>query len=212
MFRKSVLFCLAVLTLSVSHAAPKLTIRDYFLLLPETVMPDGIKSGADRKALLTGKSTQGDLRLVADDPANGYLSAGFEGRMQQGLFEFAIWRSARGEDIIGVNTLYTGIGFTEGYLHFYALRGEDWKDVTQDVFADFRVATFKPKPNTTKKCQGGEAPGFPHGFHCKLPRKGLTITCKYEIICDVPVDFTASDIYAKPVVNFHWQKNRFVPK
>jgi|GEM_PF-6537087 len=202
---------LVFLVLSVLHAAPKLSIRDYFLLLPEKVMPDGTNSAADRKALLTGKSTQGNLRLVTDDPANGYLSVGFEGRMQQGLSEFAIWRSDKGEDVIGVNTIYTGVGGTEGYLRFYALRNEEWTDVTQEVFGDFRVAAFKPRKNAPG-CQGIPMPKFPSGFSCKLPRKGLTIVCKYELFCDVPVDYKESDLYARPVVNFHWQKSRFVAK
>ncbi|MBS0619601.1 MAG: hypothetical protein JSR44_15555 [Spirochaetes bacterium] len=212
MFRKLAGLSVAVFALSVSHAAPKLSIRDYFLLLPEKVMPDGASSAADRKALLTGKNTQGNLRLVTDDPANGYLSVGFEGRMQQGLSEFAIWRSDKGEDIIGVNTIYTGVGGTEGYLQFYALRNEEWQDVTKDVFADFCLTAFKPRKNAPGNCQGIPMAKFPSGFSCKLPRKGLTIVCKYELFCETPVPFKESDLYAKPVVNFHWQKNRFVAK
>ncbi|MFO1525144.1 MAG: hypothetical protein U1F16_04120 [Turneriella sp.] len=203
---------LILMTFGPLPAAPKLKIRDYFLLLPENLMPEGAYSAAERKALLTGKSTQGNVRLITDDPANGYLSIGFDGRMQKGVFEFAIWRSDKGDDIIGVNSLYLGVGGTDGQLHFYTLRNEEWKEVTHEVFSDFQLAAFKPRKNAPKMCDATPLPAFPAGFSCKLPRKGLTIVCKYELFCETPVTFKESDLYAKPVVSFHWQKNRFTAK
>lgn len=209
MFR-SLLWISVALTFS-AFAAPKLSIRDYFLLLPEEAMPEGMKTAVERKAQLTRENEVGRIQLKVDDPRNGYLAFVNEGNMQSGRFEFAIWRSDRGEDFIGVNTVFTGIGGIEGTVRFYTMRGENWKDVTAEVFGAYQAKVFKPRAKPQARCaEENVVNPFPVGFSCELPQKGLTITCRFHAWCDTPSAFKETDIYAKPVVKFHWKQNRFV--
>ena len=211
MFR-SCLIVVSTVTLLYAGSA-KLSIRDYFLLLPDNAMPEGMKTAAERKVLLTKGDETSRIRLKVDDVSNGYLEFVNEGNMQSGRFEFAIWRGDRGEDFIGVNTVYSGVGGVEGTVQFFTLRGETWQDVTADVFGAFQSKAFKPRAKTSARCgETNVVNPFPAGFSCTLPRKGLTITCRYQAYCDIPDAFKETDIYAKPVVQFHWQKNRFVAK
>jgi hypothetical protein len=129
-----------------------------------------------------------------------------------------MWRRPGDKPVVGINSIYSGVGGVTGTVKFVGLVMDNkgsgrWIDVTQEVFADFKRSTFQPKPNAPAGCKD-EPPlaQFPENFSCKLPHKGLTVVCQFNLNCETPTKLTPKDFYAKPVVKFEWKKDRFVAK
>ena len=210
-------FFLALLSLAYA-AEDKLTITGYFITFNDEDMPDGLKTGQEREAALKRKAGSDETigRIVQDDK-NGYLALGFKTRQQSVRHEYAVWRLPGDTPVLGMNSLYSGAGGITGTVRFVKFVksgvGFVWQDANEEVFADFKQSTFQPKPNAPAGCKD-EPPlaQFPENFSCKLPQKGLTVVCQFNLNCDTPTKLTPKDFYAKPVVKFEWKKDRFVAK
>lgn len=217
MWTKRIILFLLVVSLAYAVGS-KSTISSYFWTFPDEVMPDGLKEFEDRTAALRRKAGSDEtIGLIVQDDKNGYMALGFKTRQQSARHEFAMWRHPGDKPVVGVNSLYSGVGGIRSTLYFITLDeaypGIRWTIITPEVFADFNRATFQPKANAPAGCKD-EPPlaEFPENFSCKLPQKGLTVVCQFNLNCETPTKLTAKDFYAKPVVKFEWKKDRFVAK
>jgi hypothetical protein len=202
----------------------KTTIKEYFFLLPGDALQMGLESVDVRKKVLA-RSTEGlglmfEVEEVIDDAANGYLAIKYGADWGPGTLALAVWRTDKGEDIIGISN-------GDGSPAFFTQQNGNWKNVTTEVFGDFQKALFKPKAKWPNHCGAEDSSAtpeemqFPHGFQCPVPRKGLNITCTYSPKCLVhgsssvfETDFIRkpTDYYAVTKRQFIWKKNRFVAK
>lgn len=211
--RKQIILLLLTFTIPL-FAGKKITVKEYFYLLPAEAMPADLADADARKASMGRKAgTDQTVGLVTDDPKNGYLELGYKSNGQKASFEFAIWRSTDGLDIIGINELYSGTGGVTSKTRFYARKGTGWQDVTAEVFADFQPGAFSPIVNAPQSC-GEDAPPIDimQGFSCKLPQKGLNIICRFTLNCETETKYTAKNFFKKPVVEFTWKGKKFLPK
>lgn len=191
-----------------------MTVKEYFYLLPAEAMPSDLSEANARKAAMARKAGKDQtVGLITDDPKNGYLELGYKSNGQKTSYEFAIWRSTDGRDIIGINELYSGIGGVTGKTRFYSRKGTEWQDVTAEVFGDFQPGAFAPIANAPQDC-GPDTPPIDtmQGLSCKLPQKGLNITCRFTLNCETETKYSAKNFFKKPVVEFAWKGNKFKPK
>jgi hypothetical protein len=199
---------------AVKQTTKKITIKEYFFLLPTEAMPADLSEAENRKAAITRKAgTDQTVGLITHDPKNGYLELGYKSNGQNASYEFAIWRTTDGVDLIGINELYSGIGGVTGKTRFFSRKGSDWHDVTAEVFGDFQPKTFSPVVNAPQSC-GNDAPpiDIAQGFSCKLPQKGLNITCRFTLNCETETKYSSKNFFRKPIVNFIWKKDKFHAK
>lgn len=197
-------------------AERKHTITSYFYVLMDDYMVDGLKTFAQRSEAMARKAGNDEtIGLIVRDDRNGYLALGYKTRQQSARHEFAIWRLPGGDPVVGVNALYSGVGGTTGQTRFYTTvpikNTFTWKDSTDEIFGAFQKTAFHPKAGAPTGCPN-EPPlaDFPENFSCKLPQKGLTVVCQFNLNCETPNKLKAADFYAKPVVKFVWKKDRFV--
>lgn len=223
--RKITLLMLACFALTATGAKkPKTTIKEYFFLLPADALLMGMESVDVRKKVLA-RNTDGlglmfEVEEVIDDAANGYLAIKYSADPAPGTLALAVWRTDKGEDIIGVSN-------GDGSPTFFTQQNGNWKNVTANVFGDFQKSLFKPKAKWPKLCGAEDTSSspqqmeFPRGFDCPVPRKGLNITCVYSPKCMVhgsvsvfETDFKKkpTDYYAVTKKQFIWNKDRFIAK
>ncbi|MBV6493735.1 MAG: hypothetical protein LDLANPLL_01758 [Turneriella sp.] len=223
--RKVILLVLAsFVTIATDAKKPKTTIKEYFFLLPADALKMDMESIEVRKKVLA-RNTEGlglmfEVEEVIDDAKNGYLAIKYGADWGPGTLALAVWRTDKGEDIIGISN-------GDGSPTFYTQQNGNWKNVTAEVFGDFQKTLFKPKAEWPAHCGAEDSSSspaemeFPHGFQCPVPRKGLNITCTYAPKCLVhgsssvfETDFKRkpTDYYAVTKRQFTWKKNRFVAK
>lgn len=202
----------------------KISIREYYLLLPTEALIPGMETPEARKKILARDTASLELmfevKKVIDDPKNGYLAIEVGTDWGNNSLALAIWRGNGGEDIIGVS-------YGEGSPKFYAMRSGTWHNISAEVFGDFKSALFKPRAKWPAHCgteEGSSTPQdmeFPRDIYCPVPRKGLDITCTFAPVCRVhgsvsvfETDFKhkPTDYYAITKRRFVWQKGKFVPR
>lgn len=191
----------------------KTTIKEYYYLLPPDALPADLQDAESRRAALARKPN-GDERpgLIADDPRNGYLSLGYQSRSQNVLYELAVWRGADGVDIIGINELYAWAGSLNGKTRFFAQRGGVWRNVTPEVFADFKPEAFLPTGRKPTAAEGVPQINLAEGFSCRLPRVGLAVVCRFTLNRETETAYSEKDFFRKPVVTFSWTGTRFAAR
>jgi len=215
MWKATIVLALATSCLAYAKSN-KVTITGYFWTFQDDHMPDGLKSPEERSAAIERKAGNDEtIGLIAQDDRNGYLALGFKTRQQSATHEFAVWRRRGDDPVVGINSIYKGAGGITGNIRFAVLTAarNSWRDATAEVFAAFNRAAFQPKANAPAGCPD-EPPlaEFPENFTCKLPRKGLTVVCQFNLNCETSTKLKPNDFYAKPIVKFEWKKDRFVAK
>jgi hypothetical protein len=220
---------LAVMLCGTLAAQPKkkMSVKDYYWLLPNDAFDIDLSTNDKRELFLTvGKSPTPEsidqVDKVIDDPKNGFLEVQFTDGMGPAKITFAVWRTKSGADIVGVNHHFGDSSVPK----FYQFTGGNWREVTSEIFSDFKKTAFKPTAKWPAACGiegGGEAETyeFPAQIQCDLPRKGLDITCKFAFRCetrgalslsDLETKFKATNYYKKPKVKFVWRKDKFIAR
>lgn len=211
---------------SFAAATKKMSVKDYYYLLPADIFPFDASNIENRKKFLNKKTQLSEdfplsVDKIIDDPKNGYLAIHYTSMCCAESISFAIWRTRDGQDLVGVSRDNS----IDALPRFFLRVSDSWREVTGEVFADFKKAAFKPTAKWPEYCgkEGGgaaELMEFPKFMHCPMPRQGLDITCNFRFQCltlgansvsELETSFGAKDYYQKPSVKFKWKNQKFSP-
>ena len=161
------------------------TIKDYFLLLPDTLLKsyETTVSSEQRKLALTYKTIEelwnhkGFWQIDTLDYRNGYMRFSSTGDGGGTEFEITYFIKKNKTRAIAVNTIYWDITTTYSVVKIYTFEKNTWEDITKKAFPEIKLSYF-----TTKAFSDiieSHTENFPVLF--KLPQKGKTITGKIDI-------------------------------
>lgn len=164
---------------------PPYNIKDYFLLLPDSLLKTFDKNvSLNQRQLALKYKTLKDLwnhnaHWIIDtlDYKNGYMKLSSTGDGSGTYFEITYFIKKDKTREIAVNTAYWDLAVTSSSLKFYSFKNDVWKDITKQVLPEINLSLFTNeelsviiKSNTTVS---------PILF--VLPQKGKNIIAKIDI-------------------------------
>jgi len=187
-FFRKIYFTILLILISFSGFSQKTksyNIKDYFLLLPDTLLKsyDTTVSSEQRQLALTYKTVEelwnhkGFWQIDTLDYKNGYMKFSSTGDGGGTEFEITYFIKKDKTREIAVNTIYWDIISTYSDVKIYTFEQNIWKDITKKVFPEIKLSYFTNGAfSNIIKSHTENAPVL-----YKLPQKGKTITAKIDI-------------------------------
>ncbi len=164
---------------------PPYNIKDYFLLLPDSLLKNSETTVSihQRELALKFKTEEelwnhnGFWQIDTIDYRNGYMKFSSTGDGSGTEFEITYFIKKDKTREIAVNTIYWDLAVISSSLKFYSFEKNIWKDITIKVLPEIKLSLFTNEQfaELLKK----QSPVYPVFF--KLPQKGKTIKAKIDV-------------------------------
>ncbi len=167
-----------------TNIKPPYNIKDYFLLLPDSMLKTFDQTVDLNQRLLALKydnveelwKNEGFWQITTSDYKNGYLKLVSTGDGAGTIFEITYFIKKDKTREIAVNKTYWNMAISFSTLHFYSYENEVWKDITNNVLPDINLSDFTTDEyaELLKK----ETKHLPVIYH--LPQKGKNIKAEID--------------------------------
>jgi len=163
---------------------PPYNIKDYFLLLPDSIFKNGeIALGLNQRLISLKYKTleelwnhKGHWQIDTIDFGNGYIKFSSTGDGAGTYVEITYFIKKDKSRLIAVNLTNWDMMSTQSQLRFYTFSNNIWKDVTKTILPKISLSDFL-EDKYVKTLETKDDNPF---FVFKLPQKGKTIKVKLD--------------------------------